>query len=200
MKKIKIFLFHHLHNPELLIYFEIKSTFTMKEQQDYIRDITAIRTMMERSSKFLSLSGWAGILAGVYAISAAYIAYKVFDFNPDGVFYDAVQTGIIFPKLSNVILLSFITLIMALGTALFLSHKKANLKGEKAWNPTTKRLLVHMGVPLTVGGLLILVLISKGMLGLMAPFSLIFYGLALYNASKYTYEEVKTLGLVEITL
>lgn len=172
----------------------------MKEERDYIQDITAIRTMMERSSKFLSLSGWAGIMAGVYALSAAYIAYKVFGFNPTGVFYDTVQTGSPFPGLLNVILLSFITLILALGTAVFLSHRKANKKGEKAWNPTAKRLLIHMSVPLVVGGSLILILISNGMVGLMAPFTLIFYGLALYNASKFTYEEVKTLGFIEIAL
>lgn len=57
-----------------------------------------------------------------------------------------------------------------------------------------------MAVPLIAGGLLILALIAKGLIGFMAPFSLLFYGLALYNASKYTYEEVKYMGLIEIGL
>ncbi|MDZ7756326.1 hypothetical protein [Rhodohalobacter sp.] len=59
----------------------------MKEEQDYIQDIAEIRSMMERSSKFLSLSGWAGILAGIYALGGAWIAYSVLEFHPDELFY-----------------------------------------------------------------------------------------------------------------
>lgn len=172
----------------------------MKEEQDYIRDIAEIRSMMERSSKFLSLSGWAGIMAGIYALSGAYIAYKIFDFNPDEIFYSTIKSGSLFVSLLNIIFLTLIILILALSTAIFLSYKKANKRGEKLWNPTARRLLIHMAVPLIVGGLLILILISKGLIGLLAPFTLIFYGLALYNASKFTYEEVKTLGLIQVGL
>ena len=57
-----------------------------------------------------------------------------------------------------------------------------------------------MAVPLIAGGLLILILIAKGLIGLIAPFTLLFYGLAVYNASKYTYEEVKVLGLFQVGL
>jgi predicted lysophospholipase L1 biosynthesis ABC-type transport system permease subunit len=52
----------------------------MKEDQDYIRDIAEMRSMMERTSKFMSLSGLAGIMAGIYALAGAMIAYLVFDF------------------------------------------------------------------------------------------------------------------------
>jgi predicted lysophospholipase L1 biosynthesis ABC-type transport system permease subunit len=62
----------------------------MKGEQDYIRDISEMRSMMERSSKFLSLSGMAGIMAGIYALLGAYIAYKVFDFNPGQIAYNKV--------------------------------------------------------------------------------------------------------------
>ena len=89
---------------------------------------------------------------------------------------------------------------MAIGTAIFLSAKKAKKRGEKLWNPTARRLLIDMAVPLIAGGLLILVLIFKGLIGLLAPCSLIFYGIAMYNAGRFTYEEVKSLGLIEIGL
>ena len=56
----------------------------MKEEKDYIQDISEIRSMMERSSKFLSLSGLAGVMAGIYALVGAFVAYTVFDFNPVG--------------------------------------------------------------------------------------------------------------------
>jgi len=171
----------------------------MKEEQDYIRDIAEIRFMMERSSKFLMLSGWAGITAGIYALSGAYIAYKFFDFNPDEIVYSSPSESL-FSNLLKVIFLAIIILILATGTAIFLSYKKANKRGEKLWNATAKRLLINMAVPLIVGGFLILILISKGLIGLIVPFTLLFYGLALYNASKFTYDAVKILGLIEIGL
>ena len=71
---------------------------------------------------------------------------------------------------------------------------------EKIWNATAKQLLISMAVPLFTGSILILVLIANNMMGWVAPFSLIFYGLALFNASKFTYNAVKVLGLTEISL
>lgn len=165
----------------------------MKEDQDYIQDIAEIRSMMERSSKFLSLSGWAGIMAGLYALAGAWITYTVFGFNPDEIFYSS-------PALPKVILLGLLILLLALVTAIYLSRKKARNKGEKIWNATSRRLLSSMAVPLATGGILILVFISKGLTGLIAPLSLLFYGLALYNAGNYTINEVKFLGMVQTGL
>lgn len=168
----------------------------MKEDQDYIQDIVEMRSMMERSSKFLSLSGLAGVMAGIYALSGAIIAYKVFSFNPDEIVASTSSSS----TLLKIIFLALTILILAIATAIFLSYKKANKRREKFWNPTARRLLINMAVPLIIGGLLILILISKGFIGLIAPFTLIFYGLALYNASKFTYEEVRSLGLIQIGL
>lgn len=167
----------------------------MKKEQDYIRDIAEIRSMMERSSKFASLSGWAGILAGIYALSGAYIAGKVFNFNPDEV-VDSTSSS----SLQEVVLLAVVILILALSTAVFFSYKRAQKRGEKLWNTTSKQLLINMAVPLFAGGLLILVMISGGLIGLIVPFTLLFYGLALFSASNFTYKAVKILGLTEIGL
>ena len=172
----------------------------MKEGRDYIQDIAEIRSMMERSSKFLSLSGWAGIMAGVYALSGAYIAYQVFHFNPEEVAYGAGQAPGLSSGLLQVILLAILVLLLALGTAIFLSQRKANKRGEKIWNATSKRLLANMAVPLVTGGIFILIVISKGLIGLVAPLTLLFYGLALYNASKFTYGELRFLGMIQIAL
>lgn len=172
----------------------------MKEERDYTRDIADIRSMMERSSRFLSLSGWAGIIAGIYALSGAYIAWSFFDFNPHEIEYSTIKSEGFSSGLPEVIFLAILILILSIGTASFLSYRKADKKGEKIWNRTTRRLLIAMAVPLIAGGLLILVLIAKGLIGLIAPFTLLFYGLALYNASHYTYNEVKILGFVEIGL
>jgi hypothetical protein len=167
----------------------------MKEQ-DYIRDIAEIRSMMERSSKFLSLSGLAGIMAGIYALAGAYIAYDFYAFNPDEIAYSTTDTS----GSSMIILLAISVLILAIGTAIFLSYRKAKKRGDKAWNATSRMLIAHMAVPLAAGGILILVLLSKGLIGLIAPLTLLFYGLALYNASKFTYDDVKFLGLIQMGL
>jgi hypothetical protein len=154
--------------------------------------------MMERSTKFLSLSGWAGIMAGIYALAGACIAYFIFDFNPDSIIYGAVQPESVGPDLYKVIWLGFTVLILALGTAIIFSKKKAEKSGEKIWNSTSRRLISSMAVPLSTGGILILLLISKGYIVLIAPLTLLFYGLALYSAGKYTIDDVKYLGFVQI--
>lgn len=177
-----------------------KKYFQMKDEKDYIKDITEIRSMMERSSKFLSLSGLAGVMAGIYALAGAFIAYKVFGFNPDSVMYNASEQASSAGNLTNVIYVALAILVLALSTVIFLSGRNAGKKGEKLWNATTRRLMTNMAVPLAAGGMLIIILISKGMIGLIAPVSLIFYGIALFNASKLTLEEVKVLGIIQIVL
>jgi hypothetical protein len=165
------------------------------KDRDYIRDITEIRSMMERSSKFLSLSGWAGILAGMYALAGAWIASYVLDFNPDAIVYSTTSAN-----MQMVIVLATIILILAIGTAILLSGRNAVKRGETIWNATSRRLASSMAVPLVTGGVLMLILFTKGLAGLMAPLTLLFYGLALYNASKFTFDEVKYLGMIQIGL
>ncbi|SKB47909.1 hypothetical protein SAMN05660226_01562 [Parapedobacter luteus] len=172
----------------------------MEKEKDYIRDIAEIRSMMERSSKFLSLSGWAGVMAGIYAIIGVYIAHKLFHFNPGETAYTSTTPGSWPDNFTNVFSLALSVLILAIGTAIFFSYNKANKRNEKLWNPTSRRLLVNMAIPLVTGGVLTFILISKALLDLIAPFTLLFYGLALYNAGKFTYGEVRVLGLIEIGL
>ena len=172
----------------------------MNQEKDYIRDLAEIRAMMERTSKFLSLSGWAGIMAGVYALVGAYVVYEILHFNPNQILPSSLQAGDGPSGLSMVILVALAVLVLSLGTAIFLSNKKANVRGEKIWNATSRKMLSSMAVPLVAGGILVLVLFLKGLIGLLAPLTLIFYGLALYNASKFTYEEVRSLGIIQMTL
>lgn len=164
-----------------------------KQGRDYIRDIAEIRSMMEKSSKFLSLSGWAGILAGLYAIAGAWIAWSLYGFYPDELQYST-------PYPTEVMLIAAAVLILALGTASWFSHVKASNNGESAWNATSRRMLSHMALPLISGGALIIILITAGLIGLAVPLTLIFYGLALFNAGIYTIPEVKAMGMVQIVL
>lgn len=171
----------------------------MKEEKDYIRDISEIRSMMERSSKFRLLSGWAGITAGVLALIGAFVAYYILDFNPGG----ELQISGITPLNSlvvKVLLLATIVLVSAFSAALFFSYRKASERREKIWTPITRRLLTSMFVPMVVGGILIIALLLNGLIGLAAPLTLVFYGLGLFSAGSHTLAEVRFLGLVEIVL
>ena len=172
----------------------------MKEERDYTRDLAEIRSMMVRSTKFLSLSGWAGIMAGIYALAGAWVAYAYLGFNPDQIIYSTQETGSLPSNLPKVIYLGILILLLALGTAIFLSYQKAAKRDENVWNAASRRLLLNMAVPLLAGGALILIFLSKDLIGLLAPMSLLFYGLALYNAGNFTYYEIKYLGLTQIGL
>lgn len=168
----------------------------MEKEQDYLKDIAEIRSMMERSSKFLSLSGWSGILAGIYALVGVYLVHYQMGFNPIKLVYGQSEIG----NLTEIIFMGIGVLVLALGTAIVLSAKKSNSKGEQIWNASSRHLLENISVPLLTGGILILISFSVSLVGLVLPFTLIFYGIALYNGSRVTYDSIKYLGVLQIVL
>ncbi len=174
------------------MYFKVLSM----DKQKYLDDLHDIRYMMERSSRFISLSGLSGIMAGIFALGAAYFAYETVYSNKNYLGYQHV----VLPQetLLTLLLIASVTLILAIGVGIFFTTKKARKDNQKLWDLQTRRLLINLSIPLITGGLLCLILIFKGFVGLMAPLTLIFYGLALVNASKYTLSEIRGLGLIEI--
>lgn len=169
------------------------------EKQEIYSELHSIRNLMERSAKFISLSGLSGILAGVYALIGAGIAYSlVYGQTLD---MDYREHFVNEPKLLwNLFFVALAVLILSIGTGIFLTLRKANKNQQKVWNPISKKLMFSMLVPLLTGGSLILILFFRGYYGVIAPTCLIFYGLALVGASTYTFEDVKWLGLMELIL
>lgn len=172
----------------------------MKKEQDYTRDLTEIRSMMERSTKFLSLSGISGIMAGIYALVGAFVAFRFFYIDNGSVIKNTLNGQQLTQEVEYLILLAIAVLVLAVGTAIIFSLKKSGKQGEKLWNSSARRLVINMAIPLITGGIFILILISKGLYGFLAPASLVFYGLALVNASKFTFVEIKSLGIVQVLL
>lgn len=172
----------------------------MKKEQDYTRDLTEIRSMMERSTKFLSLSGISGIMAGIYALVGAFVAFRFFYIENGSVIKNTINGQQLTQEVEYLILLAIAVLVLAVGTAIIFSLKKSGKQGEKLWNSSARRLVINMAIPLITGGIFILILISKGLYGFLAPASLVFYGLALVNASKFTFVEIKSLGIVQVLL
>ncbi|MES2427242.1 MAG: hypothetical protein V4560_09730 [Bacteroidota bacterium] len=170
----------------------------MKET-DIKDDLASIRNLMERSSKFISLSGLSGVLAGVYALIGAAVTYKLLnygsiDYNED--MFVVVDSSVI----RTLIAIAAAVLIASVLTGVILSARKAKRKGQSIWNKTSRELLFYMATPLVAGGLLMIIFILRGYYGIVGPTSLIFYGLALVGASSFTFTAVRSLGICEIVL
>ncbi len=168
------------------------------EKENYIRDLEEIKDIMNRSSRFISLSGMSGISAGIFALLGTFAAYLTVFGNQYNLGYDKADiTG---DNLTRLLIIAAITLILSIGTTIYFTTRETKKRNQKIWDHLTKRLLINLGIPLLTGGFLCLILIIKGYLGLVAPLTLIFYGLALVNASKYTIHEIRSLGIIEIVL
>lgn len=172
----------------------------MKQQTDYLADLQAIRSMMQRSSKFVSLSGWSGVMAGIYGLLAAYIAQEHFSFDPTAMEAAGVAGLNAYAALSGMMALAGGLLVLSIGTAAWMAQQKARKQGEMVWTAASCRLLAELAVPLLTGGSLLLSLAWMGYHSQLLPTSLLFYGITLYQAGPVTYTALRILGLLNITL
>ena len=181
----------------------------MKESnQEQLDDIAAIKNMMEESSRFLSLSGLSGVFAGLYALIGAGLVYKDLSFVSSGkgtysyfdFIHDESGAEVFKNKLIYLFSVAIVVLILSLLTGYFFSNRKVKNKGGKLFDSTAKRMLLNLFIPLLAGGIFSIILIKHNSVGLVPPATLIFYGIALYNAGKYSYKEIRILGLLEIVL
>ena len=163
-----------------------------------IETVKEIRAMMEKSSRFISFSGTSAILIGLYALGGAWIARSVLtsvNSVPDG--YSAPLWLAVAPQLIITALLVF---VLALGTILFFSVRKAKKRQHSFFNKPAYRTFFNFFLPLTTGGIFCLALLLNGYVGIVAPVMLLFYGISLINAAKYTYGSIFGLGCAEIVL
>lgn len=161
------------------------------QEADYLRDISEIRSIMERSSRFISLSGLSGVMAGIYALLGAYVAYQI-------LYHYQAQSHeqVVYYLIADAV----IVLLLAVGTGVLLTTRRARSQGATIWDASARRLLINLLIPLAVGGIFCLILLSRGFISIIAPSMLLFYGLALVNASKYTLSDIRYLGFFEIAL
>jgi len=146
-----------------------------------IQQLNEIRNMMERSSRFISLSGLSGIIAGIAALAGASAAYYKHDATVSFLIADAL-----------------IVLFIAIISSIYFTTRRAKREGLKVWDRSSRRLLINLLLPLVAGGLFCLILIYHDLFTLLPSATMIFYGLALVNASKYTLPEIRILGIAEI--
>lgn len=220
----------------------------MDNIQDRLKDIAEIRSLMEQSTKFLSLSGLSGIFAGLYALAGAFVAwlylgkyeamfnkmmgiqgfsrryysddayeYEGLSAIPDSIPVDGItQADLSYLNPDNYapgnlkvwglnletffFLDAGLVLGLALFTAWFVSRRMARKRSLPFWNKAAKNTLINLSIPLVTGGLFCMILVMHGDLLSVSGATLLFYGLALINASKYTLKEIRYLGLSEIAL
>lgn len=169
------------------------------EEKDIRNELASIRNIMERSSKFISLSGLSGILAGIYALIGSAIAYLLVYQGTSRV-YTSADVPTHKQTLYYLVATAVIILGLSLITCFVLSKRQAKRKGQAIWGKISQSLMFHMAVPLITGGILVLIFISRGYYGIVSPCCLIFYGLSLISASNFTFSDVKYLGILEIIL
>lgn len=166
---------------------------------DYLQDINEIKNLMNKSSRFMSLSGLSGILAGIYALIGAYLANGIInninlEKNPIKRFF------LRYDSVGSLLLIATLVIIFSISTGIYLTRKKAKKQNEKFFDKSSKRLLINFLIPLITGGVFCIVLIDQEYFNLIASTTLIFYGLSCVNASKYTLGNVRYLGITNIVL
>lgn len=177
----------------------------MKNTQQHLESLSEIKNLMERSSKFISLSGLSGIIAGITALAGAILAYLRLDFylsstSLDYVTSEYLSDASLFSLIIELIGIAIAVLFISLIAGIFLTIKESKKNEQSIWDKNSMFLLGNLLIPLATGGILCLIMIFHGLFVFVAPLTLIFYGLALVNCAKYTLNEIKWLGILEITL
>ncbi|MFH6995696.1 hypothetical protein [Flavobacterium sp. FlaQc-48] len=167
--------------------------------QKHQEDLAHIRSMMERSSRFISLSGLSGVFAGLSALIGGLYVYQLFKVNGMD-YFDGKPNYIPVKLISELFATGLIIMAFALIFGVAFTIRKSKKYNLPIWTSATKKMLFHLAVPLFAGGIFCLALIFHQNYGLVAPATLIFYGLAVINAEKYTFTDIKYLGFSELIL
>jgi len=173
---------------------------SMQDQQQAeasFQAIREIRGIMERSSRFLSLSGWSGVWAGGTALVSAVIAWKM---NCSFFLRSDLRNAQFHSITIQLIILALITFLVAFGGAYYFTWRKAVSNGQKMWTRASRQLMWQVAIPVIAGGIFCLAFLIADDLEFIPPACLAFYGMALINGSKYTLGEVRWLGYSELLL
>ena len=167
-------------------------------EKKYIEDLKEIKHIMNRSSRFISLSGLSGISAGITALIGAYLAHKFVFVDSDYLTFESVILST--EQFSMLLMTALGTAVVSIGLVIYLTTKETKKRKQKIYDQQTKRILLNLSIPLLAGGIISMMFLVRGYVGIVLPMTLIFYVMALVNVSKYTLNEIRSLGLIEIFL
>jgi hypothetical protein len=173
----------------------------MDVQKQPIEDLRDIRKYMDQSSRFISLSGWSGISAGTCALIAAfYTATRIECWKRGDCPFDRMiaEGG---PNLQGTLVkIAIVTFCAAFVLAFLFTWLRSRKTGVPIWGYTARKVMIHLTVPIAVGGLFLWRMMELGEYALLAPGCLIFYGLGLVSAGKYTLSEIRYMGYLQLLL
>jgi len=173
----------------------------MEKNSTSAEELKTIRTIMEESTRFLSLSGLAGVFMGLAAILGAVLVHIIVLEN-GSLRLDAYFSYLAISEVDRIpwgiISIALAVLLFSAAVAFYFSRRNAAKSGRSIMTPVAKRLLISLLIPLVTGGIFSFILMFQDLYQLIVPVLLIFYGLGLVNAGKFTYSEVFYLGLCEI--
>ncbi|MGB8357903.1 MAG: hypothetical protein WCD55_04730 [Bacteroidales bacterium] len=173
----------------------------MNQPDQHLEDIKVIKKLMEESSRFLSLSGISGIIAGLLAIAGAVVAQLIITGTSQPENWYSIPFAADQAEHNTVVLLladMAVVLVLSLAAAVLFSSRKARKSGHNAWTQITRRMLASLFIPLIAGGLFILMTLNRVPANVTIASTLIFYGLAVISAGKFTFGEIHWLGVLEI--
>ncbi len=166
-----------------------------------LQDVTEIKKMMERSSRFTSLSGLSCIAAGICALAGAWLAYNTlqnyYEGDPKGWYYSNASFALLKSKL---LLIAGGTFLAALLSAFFFTWRKAQKTGNSLTDHSSKKVFWSMAFPLLTGGIFVLGMLQHNEWRFVASSCLVFYGLSLVSAGRYTLADLRSLGYCQILL
>jgi hypothetical protein len=173
----------------------------MSDHREPLQQLSEIRSLMEASTRFMSLSGLSGVAAGVVALLGAGWAYAYLlseqilrELIPRQVYRVSME------QFYTLVGMALLILVMALGAATFFTVRNTQRQGKQVWTKASQRLLINLLIPLVAGGIFCLELAWFGFSSMVPGATLVFYGLALLNAGKYTLREIRLLGISEVVL
>lgn len=166
--------------------------------------LAEIKKMMQSSARIFSLSGWSGVWAGIIALLG--VAYVRFAHPAIAQQFELSiannQRLIISNTLKGELTVATVLVfcISVIG-ALFFSIRKNKKQGYASnYNEVGKKLIIQLAIPIFAGAVFCMHFLNRDALQYLVPCSLVFYGLGLINCSKYTFSDIKYLGLLEVVL
>lgn len=177
----------------------------MENSKQHLEALSGIKELMEKSTKFISLSGLSGVIAGITALIGAFIANLRIDYYLNSTFTKTrlemyLSENLMEDLAVELFIIATIVLVISVTFGILLTMRESKKNDQHIFGKNSKLLLINLIVPLVAGGIFCLILVYHGLFYLLAPTTLLFYGLALFNCGKYTLGEIKYLGILQIML
>ncbi len=168
-----------MHFSFSILTLQYKVLFIMEKHEEQLAAIQEMRNLMDQASRFKSISGLAGILAGILSFGSVALSHGLTGISP----FEAHALDRIWQSENQytiaTIFLGLFILCVSIG--FYLSKRNARQAGKIAWDNAAKRLTWSLAIPVLVGGIFALLLIRMGLVELVAPVTLLFYGMGLLS-------------------